>query len=296
MRRGALAVLAAACLGLGAATTGAPAAIPNLDWTAVLPPVPAPESGPRPVAFCRKPSLRCVTVAAHRLRRLRDRLGCDHRAVFATTYFVLTRELRETVREDPDFFRYPSYFFREDALFANVYLRTVRAWSRGEEVAAAWRIAFEGARDKDLTGVQDQLLGINAHVQNDMPFVIASLGLRSRSGGSIKPDHDRANEVLNRAFEPVIRAVRRRYDPSFDLSNPTWSPHDDLTGLEMVRIWREGVWRNAERLVDANSPAERRQVARQIHENAATWARALAADETPGYRETRDAYCLDQFQ
>ena len=41
------------------------------------------------------------------------------------------------------------------------------------------------------------LLGINAHVQNDMPFVLAQLGLRDRKGQSRKPDHDNFNEVLD---------------------------------------------------------------------------------------------------
>ena len=59
----------------------------------------------------------------------------------------------------------------------------------------------------------------------------------------------------------------------------------------MVKTWREEVWRNAERLVNASSDAQRRQVAMQIQENAAAWARAIAAPQTPGYRPQRDAYC-----
>ena len=62
----------------------------------------------------------------------------------------------------------------------------------------------------------------------------------------------------------------------------------------MVKGWREGVWRNAERLVNAGSAAARRQVANQIHQNAATWARMMAAPQTPGYRAKRDAYCAAQ--
>jgi len=55
------------------------------------------------------------------------------------------------------------------------------------------------------------------------------------------------------------------------------------------------VWRNAERLLNADDDAERRQVADQIKEDAANWARGIAAVEQSGYRETRDAYCRDKL-
>jgi hypothetical protein len=135
------------------------------------------------------------------------------------------------------------------------------------------------------------LLGINAHVQNDMPFVLASLGLRTRDGRSRKPDHDFTNGTLNRGYERVVEAVRKRYDPAMDLTNPPLIPLDDLAGLELTRTWREIVWRNAERLLNARTRAERTQVALSIEEYAATSARLIAAGGLPGYGAERDAYC-----
>src|SRR5205814_3449409 len=127
------------------------------------------------------------------------------------------------------------------------------------------------------------------------PFVLAQMGLVTRDGTSRKPDHDAANEVLNRAYEPVVREIERRYDPIISITNASWDPADDFAGLEMVKGWREGVWRNAERLVNARSAAERQQVADQIHQNAALWAEAMAAPQTPGYRAQRDAYCAGRM-
>ena len=62
-----------------------------------------------------------------------------------------------------------------------------------------------------------------------------------------------------------------------------------------MREWREQVWRNAERLVNAKSDAERAQVSEQIQANAAGWAESIAATPTPGYRAERDAYCAEQL-
>jgi len=262
----------------------------NIPWETFLPALPSPNRPqPHGVPYCRTPRLGCVDTEVRRLRSAQRRFRCDHRAVFATTYLELTRTLRATVRRDPRFFRWPRYLYTEDALFADVYFNTLRDYRRGRAVPLAWRIAFDTARSGQVNAGQDMLLGINAHVQNDMPFVVAALGLRTPRGATRKPDHDRVNEVLDRAYQPVVNAVAERYDPLIFTTNASWNPLDDMAGLEMVKGWREGVWRNAERLVNARSAAERRQVADQIHENAAAWARMMAAPQTPGYRAQRDA-------
>ena len=286
-----IAVLAVAATALG---SDHPA---NVHWERFLPALPSPsEIQPRSVPNCRRATIRCIDVEIRRLRTLQRQWGCDHRAVFTTTYLELTRTLRQVLRERPRFLRYPRYLYVEDALFANVYFNAIRDARRGRRVPEAWRIAFEAAGSADLNATQDMLLGINAHVQNDMPFVLAALGLRTRAGASRKEDHDAVNEVLDRSYPDVVAAVRDRFDPQVGLTNSESTPVDDVAGLELVKGWREQVWRNAERLLNADDRAEREQVARQIQDNAANWARGIAAVEQEGYRATRDAYCRDKLR
>jgi len=285
---GAVAAAVLACSGMAAASKH-PA---NVQWEEFLPALPSPtRPQPHAVPNCRRSRVGCIDTEIRRLRAAQRRLGCDHRAVFDTTYLELTRTLRATLRRHPRFFRYPKYLYTEDALFADVYFNTLRAYRRGRPVPPAWRIALDTARSGQVNAGQDMLLGINAHVQNDMPFVVAALGLRTRRGATRKPDHDRVNLILDRAYEPVVRAVAKRYDPLVSTTNASWNPLDDAAGLEMVKEWREQVWRNAERLVNARSASERQQIAYQIQQNAAGWARGMAAPQTPGYRAQRDAYC-----
>jgi hypothetical protein len=282
--------------GTGVAPGGAAADVPNISWTELLPALPTPpQSAPNRVAHCKKASLRCVRFQIERMEALQARLGCDHKGVFATTYLELTKVLFEKVRANPAYFVFPRFFFREDALFANVYFRTVRAWELGKPVPPAWRIAFETAESGEVTGAQDMLLGINAHVQNDMPFVLASLGLRNRQGTSRKPDHDKANDALSAGYEPVVKAVGARFDETMSLTNPDWLIVEDIAGLELVRVWREQVWRNAERLINARTAAERERIGREIQAYAAGWASGMAAVQTPGLRAERDAYCASQL-
>jgi hypothetical protein len=244
------------------------------------------------VPNCRKATIRCIDVELRRLRAQQTRFGCDHRGVFATTYLELTGQLRDTLRVRPRFFNDSKYLYTEDALFANVYINTLNAYDRGRPVPAAWQIAFDTAKSSDVNAAQDMLLGINAHVQNDMPFVLAALGLRTKTGATRKPDHDKMNEILDAAYERVVRQIEDRFDPFMATTNARWTFADDYAGLEMVKEWREQVWRNAERLLAAKNESERAQVADQIHQYAAGWAQMIANPiQAPGYRAQRDAYC-----
>ena len=286
------AAAATAVVALAGAAPAAASQDPNPPWPQLLPPGPVTDATqPGPVAHCRKATMRCFDGNIARMRALQRRLGCDHRAVFATTYLLLTEQMRATIRRHPHYFHDLRWLIYEDTVFANFYFRAISAYEHGKPVPGAWKVAFDNARSGDDNGGQDMLLGINAHVQRDMPFVVATVGLRTPKGASRKPDHDVVNQILSDAYEPIVSAIGRRYDSLVTISNASWDPIDDIAGLEMVKGWREGVWRNAERLVGAKTPQDRAQVIDSIETNATTWANLIADPQVPGYRAQRDAYC-----
>jgi hypothetical protein len=264
--------------------------LPDLPWPNLLPPAPSPANvQPGPVPGCRKARMSCIDRVIRRLRARRDRLGCDHRAVFANTYLLLTQEIKRTMQRNPRFFSDNRWLIYLDVTFANFYFAL---YEKGAQLPEAWQVAFDTAASGDQNAAQDMLLGINAHVQRDMPYVMASVGLRKPDGTSRKPDHDAGNRILAAGYERIVRDAERRYDPFIAISNSSATPLDDFAGLEMVKGWREGVWRNAERLLNVRTDAERALVAQSIEANAAHWARMIAAPPgPPGYRAQRDAYC-----
>ena len=262
----------------------------NPPWPNLLPPFPvASDAQPGPMPGCRRGRIACVDRTMRKMERLQARLGCDHRGVFATTYLTLTRQLRGAIAGGT--FKDKRYLSFQVTHFASYYFRTIRRVERGWTVPEAWRIAMEAAATGEVNAAQDMLLGINAHVQRDMPFVVAELGLVTRKGKTRKPDHDRGNDVLNDAYQAVVDEVEARYDPVLAFTNPDGVVVDDAFGMEMVKGWREGVWRNAERLVNAETEEDYARVVESIETNAAQWARFMAAPQQPGYRVQRDAYC-----
>jgi hypothetical protein len=272
---------------------GGPQLLPSGGFPGLLPPFPTNRNPqPGPVPGCKRPTIRCVQTTLTAMRRLRARLGCDHRAVFTNTYITVTAETLRFLRDQPGYFDDPTWLTYLDVLFADYYFRAVSAHAAGQPVPESWRIAFEKAGRGDGAGVEDMLLGINSHVQRDQPYVYSLMGLRTAGGESRKPDHDRFNILLERSYDRVIAGIRDHYDPTVENTNPSGNPADNQAGEQLVASWREGVWRNAERLVNTASPDERRQVEASIESNAATSAQSITTNpDPPGHRAFRDGYC-----
>jgi hypothetical protein len=265
---------------------------PMVNWPAVLPAL-APPFTESTFDICPDGAATCLDATLAELRRrIADHdTACSDNALFARNYRVVT-EFYERLR-GTGFFADDVWVAREDAIFASLYFAAEDAWRRGdrEKVPEAWRIAFDAADRKELQGAGNLLLGINAHVQRDQPYMIAGLGLVDAHGRSRKPDHDKFNELLNTAYDDVFAEAIKWDDPDLATYDAPGSQADNFLAFQTIAAWREGVWRNAERLVNARTPEEYRRVSDSIEANAAQWARMIAAAPQPGYRAQRDAYC-----
>jgi hypothetical protein len=270
---------------------------PFVGWSALLPSLALPYDPASP-DDCIGGRERCVDKTIRQMTSRLDPLAssCDHNAVFSLTYLRVTQEYRRTIGADPSFFDDTSFVNYEDTVFAHYYFAAFDAWAAGriEDVPPAWRIAFDAAAAHAVSATGDLLLGINAHVQRDLPLVLYSIGLVAPDGTSRKPDHDRVNEILNRVIEPLIAEIARRFDPTIDDTDLPTSL-DDTTLFQLLAAWREKAWRNAEALAAAPTPQARNLVVAQIENDAASEARTIVASTAypPLTRgsATRDAYC-----
>jgi hypothetical protein len=249
---------------------------------------------PRPVPNCRRPTIACVDDLLRRLRRQWRPLdaSCDHRALFSLAYIRITTGLRDSLAgEAPPAIRYPRWLTYVITTFSNRYFQAFADYEEGRPVPDAWRITFDAARQGDANGGQDVLLASNAHTQRDLPYVYAEQGARTPDGATRKPDHDAVNAINSRVFDGLQDEMAERYDPFFSFVDAKPSPLDELGTMEMVKGWREGAWRNGERLLAAGTDEERRQVSESIELNARVWAELIASGGMPGHRATRDAHC-----
>lgn len=281
--------LVAACLATTPAIADDPLYVP---WSSLLPGFTIGYD-PSVANDCTSGRIQCVDAAIREMTRRFDDLAgaCDHDAMFALTYLRTTEVYRES-SATPGFFADPAFVNHEDAVFARYYFDAFDAWHRGDVEATppAWRVALEAADRREVNANTNILLGLSAHINRDLPFVLWEIGLVAPDGSSRKPDHDRVNDFLNRvSFYPE---ANRRFDPSL----PTSEPPGYMT---LIQTMRETAWRNAERLrLAENDPFALSLVKRSIEDAAV--AEALAIKATGGYgllspngwsSAERDAYC-----
>jgi len=271
------------CVGVGLALAiahwvkPATADPPFISWSGLLPGLTTTYE-PSSSNLCAAGQLGCVDAVIQEMTTRFDALDstCNHNAIFALTYLRTTEAYRVAVVE-PGFFSDPYFINHQDALFAKYYFD---AWDEYRaahlaNVPRAWQLAFKAADQKRVTGLGNMLLGMSAHVNRDLPYVLAAIGLVKPDGSSRKPDHDQVNVFLNRVVEPLIDEAAARYDPTVDDTQVDGTPIDETALLQLLVAWREQAFRNAELLVSAPTPAARALVEQAIEQNAAIEANLL---------------------
>jgi hypothetical protein len=257
-----------------------------------LPPRPAPYV-PYDGDVCPSGSNRCLDRTIREMQNRLDVLAatCQHDAVFSLAYLRVTEDVRRAVRAD--YFDDPVWLNQVDAVFARMYFDTMDDWHAGRTagVPEAWRIALQAEDDRAVTGLGNFMLAMNAHINRDFPNVIAEVGVTGPDGTSHKADHNVYNRRLDALYAPVFAEEAQRFDPTFDDLDA--GPFEETAAGIIMRGWREGVWRNAENLVLASSPAERALAEQEIEAYAATQAAMIRAMFASPDSSARDAWCAE---
>jgi hypothetical protein len=186
--------------------------------------------------------------------RMRTRLDAlpsrSPRRPFLSTYLRTTQAVGDAI--DAGRFLDPVWVERWDVAFAELYLQAHDAFVAGEMTAVPrpWRLAFTAP--DDLPALRHVLLGINAHVNYDLPQAM----LRVISPG------DFADEELVRRrrsdHESIDAVLGSRIKDEDDLLGDTktlldrlLTPLNRLGSKRFLREARQKVWHNVEALNSA---------------------------------------------
>jgi len=243
----------------------------------------------------------CVDITIREMERRFSPLAsaCDHNAVFSLSY-LRTTQVYEEARDEPGFFEDTPFVNHEDAVFARYYFDAYDAWAKGATTLAggvpgAWKVAFDAARSRAVSGNGNLFLGMNAHVNRDLAFVLADIGLVAPDGTSRKADHDKVNEFLNRVIDPLLTEEAAHFDAAMDDASALPLMLGYTSTFQLLAAWREGAWRNAERLVDAPDAASRASVAASIESSATLLAQTIKTATAYVWplqsSASRDAFC-----
>ena len=285
--------LIAALVACGLAAPAGADDSPYVDWPALLPALPAPYTESTE-ADCRAGEEACIDrTIAEMYRRFNTVVPvCNHNAVFSLAYLRVTEDVRDFNRAGG--FSDSRWLQHEDAVFARMYFQAYDNWRAGRRTAVpqTWLDTFDTAERREVPALANFLMSMNSHINRDFPFMLAGIGITKPNGVTRKPDHDAYNRRLALLYEPVLAEIARRFDPTADDAEA--GPGDNEGAFFVLQSWREGVWRNAERLVNARTPQERAQVAQSIEDYANSVGQSLRTSfryGSPNGSAARDAHC-----
>lgn len=173
-----------------------------------------------------------------------DGLASEHAEVraFLTTYLRTTSAVGKAV--DLGVFEDPEWVEAWDVAFAELYLTALDAHLAGGTPSRPWRVAFEAPAD--LPPLRQVLLGINAHVNYDLPqALLAVISDEDFADPSVlgrrRLDHERIDGVLASrvAAEDAELSAHGR-----TVLDRVLQPLNRLSSKRFLREARQKVWHN----------------------------------------------------
>jgi hypothetical protein len=206
----------------------------------------------------------------------RYRAAGDRRAIFATLYLLVSTEMRERVERGA--FEDNAWVRRYAIAFANLYRDAIVAYDTGnlEKVPKAWRLCFD--LNKAGTGLvlTDMLLGVNAHVNHDLPYALHGISIEPDREKRYR-DHSAVNAVLASVTEAATQRISALYAPGISGLDTLAHNLDEMLSGFSLDVGRESAWESAVSLANARATSERDRAMRLIGIRAAALARLLRA-------------------
>src|SRR5688572_16406119 len=170
---------------------------------------------------------------------------------------------------------------RYTVAFANLYGQARRAYDEGRAAAVpkAWRLCFDAAARGSGLVLQDMFLGVNAHVNNDLPLALTDVSIEPDRQARYR-DHSAVNAVLGSVTERATQRITALYAPGVAMMDECAGQIDELLSLFSLEVARESAWEAAVSLANARTPFERRLATTLIGSRAAVMARLLLAPAT----------------
>lgn len=177
-----------------------------------------------------------------------DRLPAGSPQVpFLSTYLRTTRAVGDAV--DAGAFLDADWVARWDVVFAELYLHAYDAFvaENVQAVPRPWRLAFTA--DANLPALRHVLLGINAHVNYDLPqALLAVISIEDFDNPALldrrRRDHERIDDVL----ASRIKDEDNELAGGKQLLDRVLTPLNRLGSKRFLREARQKVWHNTHEL------------------------------------------------
>ncbi len=204
---------------------------------------------------------------------------------FLATYRRTTIAIDEDIRRGG--FQDGEWVERWDVAFAGLYLDALERWAAGQPVPAPWAVAFEAARSERLPPLRHVLLGINAHVNYDLPLsLLAAITDEEFDDEALvdrrRQDHAHVDGIIASRVDAEDKELIKVEQPG----DRTWldralTPFNQAGTKRFLKESRRKTWANA-RLLSAARRQGPEVLAARVRELEELSRRRVADLKVPG--------------
>jgi hypothetical protein len=207
----------------------------------------------------RNGDVRTITALLDRMDALGDELAAEDSPgrYFLSTYTRTTRAVAAALEDGR--FEDPGWVEEWDVVFADLYLDALQAYRKDRASAPRpWRVAFEA--DPALPPVAHVLLGMNAHINYDLPqALLAVIPQRDVDDAALmdrrRRDHERIDRVLAERVSAEDGELKQA-GQTLTVLDRVLTPLNRAASKRFLRESRLKVWHNTLALHDARLRGE----------------------------------------
>jgi hypothetical protein len=204
----------------------------------------------------------------------------DQRAIFLRCYWMTTTNLEHAIFEGQ--FQDSGWITGLLQLFARYYFHALDAYQRqARGLPQVWRYTYDAARLPGFLPLQHLMLGVNAHINYDLVLALTNLlqrewaQLSDEQRLSRHADHTQVNQIIAATLDDVQDQVIERWQPAMSVVDLVLGPLDEWVTSQWIFRWREAVWQNAVRMLNADGAPQREALRRQVSRKALQRAQAI---------------------
>ncbi len=173
----------------------------------------------------------------------------DPRRYFHSTYLRTTRAVASAISTSG--FRDPTWVERWDVVFADLYVDAFDRYEAHGTAPGPWQTAFDEAARGALPPLRHTLLGMNAHINFDLPQALIAVISEADFDDPVivadrAHDHERIDAILAARVRPEDEELARIEPPgSRTVLDRLLTPFNTAGTKRFLKESRQKVWHNA---------------------------------------------------
>ncbi len=208
----------------------------------------------------------------------------DPRAFFQRCYETMSKNMTQAIAERR--FGNPAWIEHLMHRFAEYYYDALALYDQNHcDTPPVWKHVHDTSKGKRLHVMQHILLGINAHINYDLPLALYDTlradwdNLDETQRKSRRADHDLVNRIIAETIDEVQDNIIEPHSWAVAIVDRLMGRIDEWLLAQLISGWRTDVWHIAVQLLHAQSAQERENIRKEQETRVLRRSRELASED-----------------